>query len=127
MFDLVQKKIVVTGAAQGNGEAIAKKLAQLGATVILADMNYEKLQNVKNEIETAGGRAYAFALNVAEQQCCQDFAKAVYDTIGDIDVLVNNAGILRRSNFAVILGLVNLAISRILTFFSHPLDDLISG
>ncbi len=99
MFDLLQKKIVVTGAAQGNGEAIAKKLAQLGATVILADMNYEKLQNVKNEIETAGGRAYAFALNVAEQQCCQDFAKAVYDTIGDIDVLVNNAGILRRSNF----------------------------
>ena len=99
MFNLTQKKIVVTGAAQGNGEAIAKSLAVLGATVIVADMNFEKLQNVKNDIEAAGGRAYAFALNVAEQQCCQNFAKEVHDTIGDIDVLINNAGILRRSNF----------------------------
>ena len=52
MFNLTQKKIVVTGAAQGNGEAIAKSLAALGATVIVADMNFEKLQNdIKNQQE----------------------------------------------------------------------------
>ena len=109
MFDLMQKKIVVTGAAQGNGEAIAKKLATLGATIILADMNFEKLQYVKNDIEIAGGRAYAFALNVADQQSCQDFAKSVYASIGDINVLVNNAGILRRSNFESASSLQDLS------------------
>lgn len=108
MFNLTQKKIVVTGAAQGNGEAIAKSLAALGATVIVADMNFEKLQNVKKDIEAAGGRAYAFALNVAEQQCCQNFAKEVHDTIGDIDVLINNAGILRRSNFESVSAVKDL-------------------
>lgn len=99
MFDLAQKKIVVTGAAQGNGEAIAKGLAQLGAMVILADMNFDKLVQVKQDIEDAGGKALIFELNVANQQSCQAFATAVFNAVGDIDVLVNNAGILRRSNF----------------------------
>lgn len=99
MFNLAHKKAVVTGAAQGNGEAIAKGLAQLGATVILADMNFEKLATVQQDIENAGGRAYIFALNVSDQQCCLNFAKEVYNTVGDIDILVNNAGILRRGNF----------------------------
>ena len=99
MFNLQRQKAVVTGAAQGNGEAIAKGLAQLGVTVILADMNFEKLNQVKTEIEEAGGQVYAFALNVADQQSCLNFAQDVKSTVGDIDILVNNAGILRRSNF----------------------------
>lgn len=99
MFNLHQKKAVITGAAQGNGEAIAKGLAQLGAVVILADMNFEKLAKVQQDIENAGGKAFSFALNVADQQSCFEFAKTVSDTVGDIDILVNNAGILRRSNF----------------------------
>lgn len=98
MFNLKQKKVVVTGAAQGNGEAIAKGLAQLGATVILADLNDEKLKNVKADIEAVGGQAYAFLLNVADQENCRNFAFEVLETVGDIDILVNNAGILRRSN-----------------------------
>jgi len=98
MFILHNKKIVVTGAAQGNGEAIAKGLSQLGATVILADLNLEKLEKVKEDIMKAGHEAYAFLLNVADQQNCQQFAHQVQDAVGDIDVLVNNAGILRRSN-----------------------------
>lgn len=98
MFDLSNKKAVVTGAAQGNGEAIAKGLAKLGATVILADLNEDKLQQVRSDIEQAGGTAYAFKLNVADPQDCIDFAAAVQAAVGDINVLVNNAGILRRSN-----------------------------
>ena len=98
MFILHNKKIVVTGAAQGNGEAIAKGLSQLGATVILADLNLEKLEQVKQDILNAGREAYAFSLNVADLEHCQTFAEQVQQTVGDIDVLVNNAGILRRSN-----------------------------
>ena len=98
MFNLVNKKIVVTGAAQGNGEAIAKALAQQGATVLLADLNRDKLQQVCDAINHDGGCAYAFQLNVADQQSCIEFSEAVQQQVGDIHVLVNNAGILRRSN-----------------------------
>lgn len=98
MFILHNKKIVITGAAQGNGEAIAKGLSQLGATVILADLNLEKLENVKQEILNTGREAFAFQLNVADQTNCIAFAQQVKQAVGDIDVLVNNAGILRRSN-----------------------------
>lgn len=98
MFNLNDKKIVVTGAAQGNGEAIAKGLAQLGATIILADLNEEKLQLVKQQMLEQNRTVYAFKLNVADQASCISFAQKVQDAVGDIDILINNAGILRRSN-----------------------------
>lgn len=98
MFNLNLKKVVVTGAAQGNGEAIAKGLSALGATVILADLNHEKLKQVQADILAAGQQAYIYPLNVADPVACLDFAQKVYNDIGDIDVLINNAGILRRSH-----------------------------
>lgn len=98
MFNLNDKKIVVTGAAQGNGEAIARGLAQLGATVILADLNEEKLHSVKEQILAQHKEVHAFKLNVADQASCILFAQQVQDAVGDIDILINNAGILRRSN-----------------------------
>ena len=100
MFNLDGKKIVVTGAAQGNGEAIAKGLSALGATVILADLNLEKLQQVKAEIESQGRIAHAYQLNVSDVDACTQFAARLEKEVGDLDVLVNNAGILRRSNLA---------------------------
>lgn len=98
MFNLNHKKIVVTGAAQGNGEAIAKGLSALGATVILADLNPEKLAAVQAEIQATGQQAYAYVLNVADPDACVAFAAQVQADVGEIDVLVNNAGILRRSH-----------------------------
>lgn len=98
MFNLKDKKIIITGAAQGNGEAIAKGLSDLGAVVILADLNQEKLDKVQLSIESKGQKAYSFILNVSDPEACQSFADSVKAEIGDIDVLVNNAGILRRGN-----------------------------
>lgn len=98
MLNLTHKKIVVTGAAQGNGEAIAKGLAALGATVILADLNQEKLQRVQADIQATGQQAYCYGLNVADPEACVAFAETLRAEVGDIDVLVNNAGILRRGN-----------------------------
>lgn len=98
MFNLTAKKIVVTGAAQGNGEAIAKGLAGLGATIILADLNQEKLLKVQRDIEAIGVQVYSYVLNVADPQACVDFAEKLKAEVGNIDVLVNNAGILRRGN-----------------------------
>lgn len=98
MLNLTHKKIVVTGAAQGNGEAIAKGLAALGATVVLADLNQEKLQRVQADIQATGQQAYCYCLNVADPEACVAFAETLSADVGDIDVLVNNAGILRRGN-----------------------------
>ena len=49
MYNLTGKKVVVTGSAQGNGEAIALEFAKHGAIIVLADFNFEKLEKVKNK------------------------------------------------------------------------------
>ncbi len=86
---------LVTGASQGIGRACALRLAQLGATVAVAARNREKLDGVVAEITAAGGRAAAFALDVADEEQIKAVFKAVIAEFGKIDILVNNAGITR--------------------------------
>jgi 3-oxoacyl-[acyl-carrier protein] reductase len=86
---------LVTGASQGIGRACALELAKAGATVALAARNEVKLAEVAAEIEAAGGRAAAFALDVASEESIQAGAKAVQERFGKVEILVNNAGITR--------------------------------
>ncbi|MCB7302507.1 3-oxoacyl-[acyl-carrier-protein] reductase [Bariatricus massiliensis] len=90
------KIAVVTGASRGIGKAIAKKLAAQGASVVI---NYngsaDKAEEVKAEIESAGGKAMVMQCNVADFAACEQFIKEIVDTFGRIDILVNNAGITR--------------------------------
>ena len=93
---LAGKIAVVTGASRGIGRAIAIRLAGEGATVVI---NYngskEKAEEVKQEIEGAGGKAAVCQCNVADFDQCQAFIQKVIDEFGRIDILVNNAGITR--------------------------------
>ncbi len=93
---LAGKIAVVTGASRGIGRAIAIRLAGEGATVVI---NYngskEKAEEVKQEIEGAGGKAAVCQCNVADFDQCQAFIQKVIDKFGRIDILVNNAGITR--------------------------------
>ena len=88
------KVAVVTGASRGIGKAIAVKLASKGATVVI---NYngsrERAEEVKNEVESAGGKAVIIQCNVADFDACKEFIEAVIKEQGRIDILVNNAGI----------------------------------
>ncbi len=88
------KVAVVTGASRGIGKAIAVKLASKGATVVI---NYngsrEKAEEVKDEIESAGGKAVIMQCNVADFDVCKEFIETVIKEQGRIDILVNNAGI----------------------------------
>lgn len=88
------KTAVVTGASRGIGRAIALELARRGAMVII---NYngskEKAEEVKNEIEAAGGKAEAVQCDVADFAACEQFFKDVIEKYQSIDILVNNAGI----------------------------------
>jgi 3-oxoacyl-[acyl-carrier protein] reductase len=86
---------LVTGASQGIGRACALALAGAGATVALAARNEAKLAEVAAEIEAAGGKAQAFALDVASEESIKAGAKAVLAQFGKVEILVNNAGITR--------------------------------
>ena len=86
---------LVTGASQGIGRACALKLAQSEATLALAARSQEKLQELVQQIEAAGGKAAAFPLDVGDEEQIKSAFKAVIAQFGKIDILVNNAGITR--------------------------------
>lgn len=93
MFDLTNKVVLVTGAASGIGEAIAKTMARAGAFVFAADLDAENGERVAAEIINAGGKAEFLQLNVAENIDCLRAAQTIYEKFGRLDILVNNAGI----------------------------------
>jgi len=86
---------LVTGASQGIGRACALALAKAGATVALAARNEEKLKEVATEIESAGGKAVAFRLDVSSEEAIKSTVKEIAAQLGKIDILVNNAGVTR--------------------------------
>ena len=89
------KVAIVTGAGQGIGAATALKFAQEGATLALCDLNAEAVSSVVDACRAAGATAVGFAVNVANREAIQDMAASVRARFGQIDVLVNNAGITR--------------------------------
>lgn len=95
MGNLEGRIALVTGASQGIGRACALELARAGATVAVAARNEAKLAEVVAEIEAIGGKAAAFALDVASEESIKACAKAVLEPYGKVEILVNNAGITR--------------------------------
>jgi 3-oxoacyl-[acyl-carrier protein] reductase len=92
-MSLSGKIALVTGASQGIGRTCALKLAAHGATVVAAARSQEKLDEVVKEITAAGGKASAFALDVANEEQIKTVFKDAITRLGKIDILVNNAGI----------------------------------
>ena len=86
---------LVTGASQGIGRAIAMALAVDGCHLALAARTESKLAEVKTEIETAGGTAEIFPMDLAAEDSIKAGAKAVLSHFGAVHVLVNNAGVTR--------------------------------
>jgi NAD(P)-dependent dehydrogenase (short-subunit alcohol dehydrogenase family) len=93
MSELTPRTAIVTGASSGIGAAIARALGGLGWLVALGARRADKLEAVAREVEKAGGRAAALALDLAEPASIDAFFDACQRTFGPADVLVNNAGI----------------------------------
>lgn len=89
MFSLQNKKAVITGGGSGIGRAIAALFAKQGAEVHIIDLSIESAQDAVDEIKNAGGSVFLYACNVSSQAD----VKATFEKIGNINILINNAGI----------------------------------
>src|SRR5207253_4082501 len=95
---LLQNHIaVVTGAGSGIGRAIASGYAREGARVVLLDVNEKAANEAAREIRDGGGKAESFLLDVTRREDCVAVAKQIADKVGQVSILVNNAGIARRN------------------------------
>lgn len=93
MSQLEGQIAVVTGAGRGIGEAISRRLALLGARVVLVARDFERLLALQEEIETTGAQAHAASLDLRNPQAIAEFGRSIQQQYGRCDILINNAGI----------------------------------
>jgi meso-butanediol dehydrogenase/(S,S)-butanediol dehydrogenase/diacetyl reductase len=83
---------MITGGAQGLGEGIARRLAEEGGTIVIADMNGEKAKAVADSLNSGGHRALAVTVDVAERAQVKAAIARTVEAFGKLDVMFNNAG-----------------------------------
>ncbi|HZD66410.1 MAG TPA: SDR family oxidoreductase [Acidimicrobiales bacterium] len=92
-FRLDGRVAVVTGASSGLGVAFARALAEAGADVALGARREDRLADTAKAVESAGRRSVAVGTDVARPEQCQALVDAAMETFGQVDLLVNNAGV----------------------------------
>ncbi|ULE34143.1 SDR family oxidoreductase [Mycobacterium sp. IDR2000157661] len=92
IVDLRGKRILLTGASSGIGEAAAEKFARRGATVVVAARRRELLDALVHRITEAGGDARAHACDLSDLDAVDELAARVTSDLGGVDILINNAG-----------------------------------
>lgn len=92
------KIALITGSSKGLGKAMALALAASGAAIALVSRDSVKLEGVRREIESAGGKAAVFAADVREEQAVKRLESEVSEKLGKVQILINNAGINVRKN-----------------------------
>ncbi|HEY0032458.1 MAG TPA: SDR family NAD(P)-dependent oxidoreductase, partial [Devosia sp.] len=85
---------LVTGASSGIGNATARELAKLGAAVAVVARRSDRLDALVVDIERAGGKAFAIALDITGRASAEAAVQRTVDHFGRLDILVNNAGVM---------------------------------
>ncbi len=96
LFRLDGKVALVTGASYGIGMAMAKALAQAGATIVFNDRNQEKIKTALREYRDSGIEARGYLFDVTDEKAVRKHIDRISSEVGVIDILVNNAGIIKR-------------------------------
>ena len=91
------KIVVITGASSGLGEATARHLSQLGATVVLGARRLERIQALAKELTDSGRKAMALQTDVTQSEQVKKLVDAAVAAYGRIDVMINNAGLMPHS------------------------------
>ena len=100
MTKLKDRAAIVTGAASGIGAGTALRLAQDGASVVVADLDASGAQRIVDEITERGQRAIAVEVDVADEEATQRMVAACVETFGRLDILHNNAAFTNASGHA---------------------------
>jgi len=93
------KTVIITGGSSGIGEALAIQASIKKYNVVIAARNSEKLNLVKSNCESNGAKCLAVVCDVSSEQECENLINLTVQTFGQIDVLINNAGISMRALF----------------------------
>lgn len=97
MSNIQGKVVIITGASSGIGEAAATELASKGAKVVLAARREKRLKSLQQEIEKNGGKAIYKVTDVTLQAQMEELAQYTLKAFGQIDVMINNAGLMPLS------------------------------
>lgn len=92
--------VLITGAGHGLGRAMALEFVDLGAKVVLWDINRISLQETMEAIQSKGGQAYGYEVDVANCDAVSRVGKRVLQDVGEVDILINNAGICKVQPFS---------------------------
>ncbi len=98
VLNIEGKVAVVTGAASGIGRAAADRFGQFGANVMVLDVNEEQGNDTVKQIVESGGRACFFKCDVTSSEDCKQVVEKIESEFSRIDILFNNAGVIRRKN-----------------------------
>lgn len=120
MKNFENKKVLITGGASGIGKLMAEKMARRGAVVLVVDMNLEAAGQVVNEIKSRGGKAHALFANLADLESIKKLKGEVSALGINIDVLINNAGVVFGGEFE------KLPLDRHLTTYRVNVDGLVA-
>ena len=96
LFNLSERVAIVTGGARGIGFAIAKGLASSGALVVIADINLDGAEKAAEAVRAEGFQAQSIAVDVTKRGSVQDMVAQTVERYGQVDILVNCAGIIVR-------------------------------
>jgi NAD(P)-dependent dehydrogenase (short-subunit alcohol dehydrogenase family) len=94
------RRALVTGASRGIGAAIARKLAERGADIVLAARSVDAIESLANELGELGVRALAVPTDMGDRDALQKLMDRVGEEFGGLEILVNNAGVLPKASRA---------------------------
>lgn len=97
LFDLTGKTALVTGGVHGLGMAMAKGLGHAGAKIVINDLSQEAIDKAVAEYQSVGIEAYGYVFNVTDEKAVIAAINKIEDEVAPIDILINNAGIIKRT------------------------------